>query len=117
MKFEDLDMRVLAQKHYLSLDAIMKDSKEYYLKDQILRAALSISNNIAEWGERWYKQDLIRFLYIAKWSCAEVRNMLHLLKSKSLISEEIFNDLYKENTLIGLSISRYISAIIKSKKD
>lgn len=48
MRFESLDMWKLAQQHYLTIDDLMKDSKEYYLKDQILRASLSVSNNIAE---------------------------------------------------------------------
>ena len=48
MRFESLDMWKLAQQHYLAIDDLMKESKEYYLKDQILRASLSVSNNIAE---------------------------------------------------------------------
>ncbi|MBC7900392.1 MAG: four helix bundle protein [Saprospiraceae bacterium] len=47
-------------------------------KNQLERAALSISNNIAEGFERGTTTELIHFLYIAKGSCGETRSMLCL---------------------------------------
>ncbi len=49
------------------------------MRDQLERAAVSISNNIAEGFERGTTQELITFLYIARGSAGEVRSMLHLL--------------------------------------
>ena len=49
------------------------------LRDQLERAAVSVSNNIAEGFERGTHQELLTFLYYAKGSLAEVRSMLHLL--------------------------------------
>ena len=46
------------------------------LKNQIQRATLSISNNIAEGFERGSTTELIHFLYIARGSAGEVRSML-----------------------------------------
>ena len=51
----------------------------YSLRDQIERAVISISNNIAEGFERGTTQELINFLYIARGSAAEVRSMLCVL--------------------------------------
>jgi four helix bundle protein len=48
-------------------------------KSQIERAALSVSNNIAEGFERGTKAELISFLYIARGSAAETRSMLRVL--------------------------------------
>ena len=48
------------------------------LRDQMERAALSISNNIAEGFERGSRDELISFLYIARGSAGEVRSMTHL---------------------------------------
>lgn len=52
----------------------------YSLKDQIERAAVSVSNNIAEGFERGTTQELLTFLYIARGSCGEVRSMLCLFE-------------------------------------
>ncbi len=50
------------------------------LRDQIERAAVSVSNNIAEGFERGTTPDLLAFLYIARGSAGEVRSMLSLLE-------------------------------------
>ena len=50
------------------------------LRDQIERAALSVSNNIAEGFERGTNNELLNFLYIARGSAGEVRSMLCLLE-------------------------------------
>ncbi|MBV8380970.1 MAG: four helix bundle protein [Planctomycetaceae bacterium] len=49
------------------------------LRDQIERAAVSISNNIAEGFERGTTQELLTFLYIARGSAGEARSMLCLM--------------------------------------
>ena len=50
------------------------------LRDQIERAAVSVSNNVAEGFERGTTQELLTFLYIARGSAGEVRSMLCLLE-------------------------------------
>ena len=50
------------------------------LKSQIERAALSVSNNIAEGFERGTTPERISFLYIARGSAGETRSMLRLLQ-------------------------------------
>ena len=53
---------------------------QHSLCDQIERAAVSISTNIAEGFERGTNQELLTFLYIARGSAGEVRSMLHLME-------------------------------------
>lgn len=55
--------------------------KRYSLRDQIERAAVSVSNNIAEGFERGTTQEVLTFLYIARGSAGEVRSMLCLLET------------------------------------
>ena len=49
------------------------------LRDQLERAALSVSNNIAEGFERGTTNELLAFLYISRGSAGEVRSMLRIL--------------------------------------
>jgi four helix bundle protein len=50
------------------------------LRDQLERAALSISNNVAEGFERGSTSELLAFLYIARGSAGEVRSMLLVIE-------------------------------------
>ena len=53
---------------------------QHSLRDQIERAAVSVSNNVAEGFERGTNNELLTFLYIARGSAGEVRSMLRLLE-------------------------------------
>ena len=57
------------------------------LRDQLERAVVSISNNIAEGFERGTNQELLTFIYIARGSSGEVRSMLHLLELLPLFAQ------------------------------
>lgn len=50
------------------------------IRDQIERAAMSVSNNIAEGFERGTTQEVLTFLYIARGSCGETRSVLCLIE-------------------------------------
>ena len=66
-------------------------ASRYSLRDQIERAAVSVSNNIAEGFERGSNNELLAFLYISRGSAGEVRSMLCLLERipafRSLVNE------------------------------
>ena len=51
------------------------------LANQLQRATLSISNNIAEGFKRGSTNDLLKFVYIARGSAGEVRSMLCVMES------------------------------------
>src|SRR5215831_2214515 len=61
-------------------------SKQYALRDQMQRAAISIPSNIAEGSERDSRQDFIRFLRIAKGSAAELRTQCYIAKKLDLLT-------------------------------
>ena len=69
----------LAEKVY-ELTGKEEFKKRYSLRDQIERAVVSVSNNIAEGFERGTSQELLTFLNIARGSAGEVRLMLCLLE-------------------------------------
>lgn len=88
----------------------LSSSKDWGFKDQIQRAVVSISNNIAEGFERKSKKEFRQFLVIAKGSCGEVRSMLYIAKEIGYIDEKQFN-LFQ---IQCLEISRMLSGFIKS---
>ena len=69
----------LAEKVY-ALTSNRAFLRQRSLRDQLERAAVSISNNIAEGFERGTTNEVISFLYIARGSAGEVRSMLCLLE-------------------------------------
>ncbi len=62
-------------------------TSRYSLKDQIERAAVSVSNNIAEGFERGTNKELLAFIYIARGSAGEVRSMTCLLERMPTFNE------------------------------
>ncbi|MGD0221802.1 MAG: four helix bundle protein [Terriglobia bacterium] len=81
-KFEDLPVWQAAielGRHVYTLTEDPAFKGRYSLRDQVERATVSVSNNIAEGFERGTNQELLTFLYIARGSAGEVRSMRHLL--------------------------------------
>jgi four helix bundle protein len=67
------------------------------MKDQMRRAACSMSDNIAEGFEYNNNPDFIRFLNYAKGSSGEFRNKLAILNKAGKIDDDFFNDLYSKS--------------------
>lgn len=79
-RFEDLPVWQAAIDLADGIYALTKDrafAQPGDLRDQLRRAALSVSNNIAEGFERGSTAELLAYLYIARGSAGEVRSMLH----------------------------------------
>jgi four helix bundle protein len=74
--FKDLIAWQKSKLLYLDIHSTFKEVKDYYFRDQLLRAALSVPNNIAEGYARRSDKAFKNFLYIAKGSIAEVESML-----------------------------------------
>ena len=66
-------------------------SRDFGLRDQIQRAAVSVMSNIAEGFERGSPADFHCFLVIAKASCAEVRSQLYLALDIGYLQKDEFN--------------------------
>ncbi len=113
MKIERFEEIIAWQKSkVLALDIykLFGEHKDFGFRDQILRASVSVMNNIAEGFERRTNKELTHFLYIAKGSCGEVRSMLYLAKDLNKISDADFKHLFS----LSEEVSKLIGGFIKS---
>ena len=96
-RFEDLDCWKSAQDVLKATYRILSKEpvkKEFSFQDQMKRAALSVSNNIAEGFERSSIKEKIRFLGLANDSIAEVENMLNAAKNLGFIDQSEFESTF-----------------------
>jgi len=106
--FEDLEIWKEGIRICVSVYDILKNCKDFGLKDQMQRSAVSIPSNIAEGFERQTNKEFIHFLYIAKGSAGELRTQIHLAKELSIISKEFFLDLFSKLKQLSAMISNFI---------
>lgn len=76
--FEELDVWQRACRQAVEIFRTFDDCKNWSLRDQVQRAALSVPSNIAEGCERNSAPDFKRFLNIALGSNAELRTQLYI---------------------------------------
>ena len=110
--FEDLEVWKRSCKLTVKVYKLFKNSKEYVLRDQITRSALSIPSNIAEGAERSSSLEFIRFLNSAKGSAAELRTQLYIASEIGVIDDSERNVLKKEL----IEISSMLQSLIRSIK-
>ena len=111
-RFEDIESWKKARELAKSVYGItLKDrfSRDFGLRDQIRRAAVSVLSNIAEGFERDGDREFIQFLSLAKGSCGEVRAQLYVALDQEYLDEEEFEAL----SASAVEISRMISGLIK----
>jgi four helix bundle protein len=85
-RFEDLPVWRTAAELYEATEEFLENDRFKASRgfgDQLDRAALSVSNNIAEGFERGTTNELLQFLYIARGSAGEVRSMLALKERRA----------------------------------
>lgn len=109
-KFEDIIAWQKAQDLAVAVYGAFRPSKDFGFKDQICRAAVSVSNNIAEGFDRGSDADFSRFLYISISSCSEVHSMLHLATRLQYLSDDERDSLLAQSE----EVSRIIRGLIKS---
>jgi four helix bundle protein len=115
-RFEDLEGWKLAR----TLTGLIYDvsgtgafARDFALRDQIRRAAISIVSNIAEGFERDGDKEFLQFLSMAKGSCGEVRAQLYLALDRAYMSQEQFAQLGGK----AVELSRIISGLIHYLKN
>ena len=119
-KFEDLKCWQSARglvKLVYDLCSNEKLDKEFELKSQLKRAALSSKNNIAEGFSRFHKRDFIKFYDISQSSASEVKSMSYTLEDINLLEPNLIKELRdktEETRNLTLGLIKYINNSLKS---
>jgi four helix bundle protein len=106
--FENLEVWREAIELAAAVYEAFRDCRDREFRSQIQAAAASISNNIAEGYERDSHTEFIRFLFIAKGSCGEVRSQAHLAKRVGLLEKDCAVVLVNDAKRLSKRIMRFI---------
>jgi len=107
--FEQLAVWRRACQVAVSVYEVFRDTREFTLRNQMERAAVSIPSNIAEGHERGGK-DFERFLRIARGSAAELRTQAYIARKIGVLPDETFRGLISELR----EISKMLSGLSRS---
>ena len=116
--FEDLEVWRRSCSLAVRVYEVLKSCRDYGLKDQMTRAAVSIASNIAEGAERDSILEYIHFLHIAKGSAAELRTQLIIASRIGAVPEEVQQLLVEELRMISKQLqglAAYLKTRIKPK--
>jgi four helix bundle protein len=117
-RFEDIvawqKARVLTREIY-SATKLGEFRKDFGLRDQIQRAAVSTMSNIAEGFERGGVNEFIQFLSHSKGSCGEVRSQLYVALDQAYITEKNFADLNNKSQEVSRLIAGFMGYLQQSR--
>lgn len=112
IKFEQIESwklaRVFANQIY-QVTGTGNFARDFGLRDQVRRAAISILSNIAEGFERSGDNEFLEFLSVAKGSCGEARAQLYIALDQGYISVTQFENLSNTSN----NVSQLISGLMK----
>lgn len=114
--FEEMEVWQDGQDLAISVYTDFAAVKDYLFCDQIKRAAVSVSNNIAEGAERTTNTEFVRFLDIAKGSSGEVRSMYRLAQRLKLIEGSVVDERCDQCKSISRQLGGFAKYLRKTKK-
>lgn len=115
--FEELGCWKEAQNLRQLLKAVLKKlpkSEDYLLKDQIIRASRSVTNNIAEGYGRYHFKENIQFCRISRGSLHEILDHLIIMKEEGYCTEQEFEELKGKVLLVIKILNGYIQYLAKT---
>jgi four helix bundle protein len=96
-RFEDIEAWQMGRELTWRIYAVTRSpefARDLALRDQIRRAAISITSNIAEGFERGTAREFAHYLRIAKGSAGEVGSQLYCALDEGYLPHEEFEELY-----------------------
>lgn len=117
LRFEDLDAWQEARKlSRLVYDFSKRGSfaKDFALRDQMRRAAISILSNISEGFERGGDKEFAQYLAVAKGSCGEVRSQSFVALDQEYLTRSDFEAVYRQCVAVSKLIAGLLAYLNKS---
>ena len=106
------EAKALAVDIYAATRSSAELGRDFSLRDQMQRSAVSICSNIAEGDERDSDKDAVRFFYIAKGSAAELITQLEIARDAGLLAAAVAEPLIERSEVV----SRKLGALIQARK-
>ncbi|HEY4416466.1 MAG TPA: four helix bundle protein [Verrucomicrobiae bacterium] len=116
--FEDLEVYRVAREFRKAMYAvarILPAHEKFELASQIRRAAVSLTNNIAEGHGRYHFPDQIKFQIQARGSLVELMDDLNICHDESYLPPEAIAELKKQATEVHQLINGYIRYLRERK--
>ena len=116
-QFEEIESWQLARQLTKEIYLLSNQSafaKDFGLRDQIRRAAISVMSNIAEGSERGGTNEFVQFLSIAKGSAGEVKSQLYIDLDQNYVDQATFDRLIALAVLVAGKIGALMNYLRKS---
>lgn len=84
--------------------------KDFGLRDQIRRSAVSVASNLAEGDERGSDREAVRFFYMAKGSVAELQTQIQIACETGYVKKPLYDTLESEYGQLAKMIGSLIKA-------
>ena len=118
--FEDLEVYKAARDYRKKIYQIIKElpaEEKYNIAGQMRRAALSLTNNIAEGHGRYHYQENIQFCKVSRGSLMELIDDLNVCIDEKYLSVDYLEDLKKEGYQANKMLNGYIAYLKKRRNE
>ena len=117
-RFEDIESWQIARKLTSAIYALSRNSslgKDFGLRDQLQRAAVSIMANIAEGFDSRSDKEFVRFLNYAYRSATEVQSHLYVARDQEYLDKETLTGVYDQAATAKKLLSGFIRYLEEEK--
>jgi four helix bundle protein len=107
-RFEDLEVWKEGMQLAVRVYEVMAPSRDFGLKDQMCRAAVSVPSNIAEGYERGSNREFVQFLNYSRGSNGELRTQLYLAAKLGLVDRVASRELVDKSRKVSAMLHKYV---------
>jgi four helix bundle protein len=118
--FEDLEVYKAAREYRKKIYQLIKElpvEEKYNLAGQMRRAALSLTNNIAEGHGRYHFQENIQFCRVSRGSLMELIDDLNVCIDEKYFPIDYLEELKKEGYRVNKMLNGYIAYLKKRRNE